>query len=267
MKIKNNLIKPFLTEGRIKARKNEYTGYLDLLIENDKIAEHAMPGQFVMVRGWNSNDPILSRPFDIVQVDPANGLFRLVIKITGEGTGLLNVLRSGSRLVITGPLGNPVEVPHGEKIVLLVRGVGAAAVVYLAESAKNAGTEVYTFLSASAKNRLVCRDYLKNASKDLNIITDDGSDGYHGDARDILERFINKSKPDRIYTCGSGRFARFADEQDRKGLIKGFVFLESHMACGMGDCHGCAVKKRDSGGYYLVCKDGPVFPVNSVELD
>ncbi|NOY09645.1 MAG: dihydroorotate dehydrogenase electron transfer subunit [Spirochaetes bacterium] len=267
MKIKNSLIKPFLTEGRIKTRKNEYTGYLDLLIENDKIAEHAMPGQFVMVRGWDSNDPVFSRPFDIVQVNPAKGLFRLIIKIAGKGTAMLNSLRAGSRLLITGPLGNPVEVPHGEKIILLVRGAGAAAVVYLAESAKKAGTEVFTFLSASTRNRLVCRDYLKDASNDINIITDDGSDGYHGDARDILEGFINKSKPDRIYTCGSKRFARFTGELEKKGLTKGYVFLESYMACGMGDCHGCAVKKRGSGGYFLVCKDGPVFPVNSVELD
>jgi len=271
MKPKISPIKPFYSEGRIIEQKNEYAGYLDLLIEDKVISRYGKPGQFVMVKGWHSNDPILARPFDIVQTDSANNLFRLVIKITGRGTELLNSLKTGDMLKITGPLGNPVKIKVNENIALLVRGVGAASVVYLAESAKKAGVNVYTFLSASTKSRLVCRDYLREASTDLNIATDDGSEGFHGDARDLLEQHIKKSKPDskpgRIYTCGSKRFARFVSDLERKGLTKGYVFLESYMACGIGDCHGCAVKKKNNTGYFLVCKDGPVFPVNSVELD
>lgn len=267
MKTKSSPIKPFYSEGRIIKQKNEYTGYLDLLIEDKVISKHGKPGQFVMIKGWGGNDPILARPFDIVQTDSSNNLFRLVIKITGRGTNLLNLLKEGDMLKITGPLGNPVTITENENIALLVRGVGAASVVYLAESAKKAGVNVNTFLSASTKSRLVCRDYLREASTSLHIATDDGSEGFHGDARDLLKQYISESKPDRIYTCGSKRFARFVSDLDTKGLTKGYVFLESYMACGIGDCHGCAVKKKNSPGYFLVCKDGPVFPVNSVEMD
>jgi hypothetical protein len=31
------------------------------------------------------------------------------------------------------------------------------------------------------------------------------------------------------------------------------------MACGLGDCHGCAVRRADGGGYHLACLDGPHF--------
>ncbi|MFA5255984.1 MAG: dihydroorotate dehydrogenase electron transfer subunit, partial [Candidatus Omnitrophota bacterium] len=36
------------------------------------------------------------------------------------------------------------------------------------------------------------------------------------------------------------------------------VSMEERMACGVGVCLGCPVKAK-SGGYKMVCKDGPVF--------
>jgi hypothetical protein len=53
---------------------------------------------------------------------------------------------------------------------------------------------------------------------------------------------------------------------DRRGLARGFVFLEALMACGLGDCHGCAVPRADGRGYHLVCRDGPHFPAAEVKL-
>jgi len=54
---------------------------------------------------------------------------------------------------------------------------------------------------------------------------------------------------------------------DAEGGIEGFVFLEELMACGLGDCHGCAVKKAKGEGYFLVCRDGPVFRASEVVLE
>jgi dihydroorotate dehydrogenase electron transfer subunit len=69
--------------------------------------------------------------------------------------------------------------------------------------------------------------------------------------------------------------------------IKGYVSVEEHMACGVGACLGCAIKVRSKelranpplppfakggrGGftnstptYKMVCKDGPVFPLEEI---
>jgi dihydroorotate dehydrogenase electron transfer subunit len=69
--------------------------------------------------------------------------------------------------------------------------------------------------------------------------------------------------------------------------IKGYVSAEEHMACGIGACLGCAIKVKSiehransplppfaKGGrgeitnstpmYKMVCKDGPVFPVEEI---
>jgi len=41
------------------------------------------------------------------------------------------------------------------------------------------------------------------------------------------------------------------------------VSLEERMACGVGVCLGCPVKFK-SGGYKMVCKDGPVFSAEEI---
>ena len=48
--------------------------------------------------------------------------------------------------------------------------------------------------------------------------------------------------------------------------IRGYVFLEGVMACGSGHCHGCAVPRDGEPGYYLVCRDGPCFPLDKVVI-
>lgn len=48
------------------------------------------------------------------------------------------------------------------------------------------------------------------------------------------------------------------------------ISLEEKMACGMGVCLGCAVKKAsstdDAPEYLHVCKAGPVFDAKNVEI-
>lgn len=244
-----------------------YGGYLDLWLRNANIAEKALPGQFVMLKGHKNVSPILGRPFDIADTDPEAGTFRVVIKIFGQGTRILSSLTVGSSIPVLGPLGNGVDLTGYESIGLLVRGVGAAAVTFLARRARKAGMRVAVFLSANTAERLVCADDLEAWSTDFQVATDDGSAGYHGNATDLLDGYLEKTRLDAVFTCGSRRFARFVDSLDAGGRSRGFVFLEGYMACGVGNCHGCAVKKRSGEGYILVCRDGPVFPVGEVVLE
>ena len=252
--------------------------YLDLTVREAEVARTALPGQFVMIRGWGGGDPLLPRPFDVVAADPQAGTFRLVIKLTGRGTRLLERLRPGDALRVAGPLGRGLRDLSCASIGLLVRGVGAAAVVYLAAEARRRGVEVITFLSASTAARLVCREDLERHSTRLEIVTDDGSAGWKGDAVERVEARLREGPLERLYTCGSKRFARGVRRLDAAGRTRGFVFLEERMACGLGWCHGCAVLRAADGtphgggngaggeGYLLVCVDGPVFPIREVEL-
>ncbi len=244
-------------------------GYLDVRLSDEFIPRVVKPGQFVMVRVRENNYPLLPRPFAVVDVNRERGEFRLVIKIVGIATSLMKSLRVGDSLYVTGPLGRGIELKDSgiSRVILLLRGVGSASATFLARCAFEMEMEVYTFLSASTSKRLVCRDLLKRYSTELFIATDDGSEGYGGNAIELVEDFLSQRDVDAVYTCGSRRFARYVERGDISGRFKGYVFLERSMACGVGFCHGCAVAKRNGKGYFLVCKDGPVFRVGEVMLD
>jgi dihydroorotate dehydrogenase electron transfer subunit len=259
-------IHPVYRSAVVLEVKQEGPGYVDLLLRQPEIARTAAPGQFVMIRAWSGSDPLLPRPFDIVQCDPHKQTLRLFVKVEGRGTTLLQSLDPGAKVKITGPLGRPISDFSFSTIAFLVRGAGAAAVVHLAERCQAHGAEIYTILSASTSSRIVCRSYLEPVSTELLIATDDGSEGYKGLASDLLDKLLGLTALERVYTCGSRRFARHVRQLDREGRCAGFVFLEGLMGCGVGDCHGCAVQKKDGSGYYLVCRDGPHFPVGEVEL-
>ncbi len=258
---------PFHRTARVIDIVREPKDYLDLFIGVDTIPEEALPGQFVMVRGWPGLDPLLPRPFDIVQADPGGHTLRLVFKIVGRGTRFLGDLKRGDSFQVTGPLGRGITDFSVSSLALLARGAGAAAVVFLAREAYRRGIEVFTFLSAANADRLICREYLEPVSTRLEVATDDGSAGYQGNATDLLDRLLAQRSIARVCSCGSRRFARYVKRLDANRTVQGFVFLEGLMACGMGDCHGCAVQKAEGPGYYLVCTDGPFFPVDRVVLE
>jgi dihydroorotate dehydrogenase electron transfer subunit len=241
--------------------------YVELLLEAPEVARRARPGQFLMIRAWSGADPYLPRPFDIMQADPRSGRVRVFVKVEGRGTKLLSMLPPGAPVFCVGPLGQPVEAQEEGGVALLVRGAGAAAVVMLAGAAWQAGLSVFSFLSASTAARVVCREYLEPVSTELAVSTDDGTAGYHGNATDLLDRLLERQRVERVYTCGAKRFARHVKALDRAGVTRGFVFLEGLMACGLGDCHGCAVRRDGEPGYYLVCRDGPHFPLDRVLIE
>jgi dihydroorotate dehydrogenase electron transfer subunit len=266
---------PFSLPARTIAVNEPVPKYIELTLGAPEIARAARPGQFVMLRAWPGADPLLPRPFDLMHADPETGTIVLFVKVEGRGTALLGLLEPGTTVQCTGPLGRPVEIPADGPIALLVRGAGAAAVVMLAAAAVRRGVAVYSFLSASTAGRIVCRDYLQPVSTELRVATDDGTAGYHGNATDLLDRLVGRGEwrsgtdrtPGRVYTCGSRRFARHVQSLETEGKARGFVFLEGLMACGLGDCHGCAVRKKGEPGYFLVCRDGPHFPVSWVMIE
>ncbi|MBK7092784.1 MAG: hypothetical protein IPH59_13860 [bacterium] len=45
-----------------------------------------------------------------------------------------------------------------------------------------------------------------------------------------------------------------------------YLSLESIMPCGLGTCLGCVVKQDGEDKYLRVCREGPVFEANEVEL-
>ena len=73
---------------------------------------------------------------------------------------------------------------------------------------------------------------------------------------------------DVILACGPAPMLRAlkAGIKERGISVPCYVSLEERMGCGIGACLVCVCKTQDGKGNRRVCKDGPVFNINEVEI-
>lgn len=206
-----------------------------------------------------SLDPLLPRAFSICDVKKDSlSLFYIAI---GKGTSRLSVMRPGETVILNGPLGRGFpDLEQGEKAWIVVGGSGAAVLPIIVSSAKDKGASSTAFYGARTESLLMRFDGIET-----HIATDDGSRGFHGTVVELLKKELLTNKPDKIFACGPT--AMLANVQKEfADTIPTFISVETPMACGMGLCQGCPVKKRNDQGYFLACKDGPVFDAREVVL-
>jgi len=225
----------------------------------------AKPGQFLMLSpGARSRveryDPLLPRPMAIFRtrrMGEATAV-EVLYKVVGRGTRLLADARPGEEVRLVGPLGRGFPEPSpGERIILVGGGTGIASLYDLARQASKRA-RVSVLLGARTAAEMMGRAEFEDLEVDLQIATDDGSDGTEGFVTNLLEREIARESPARVYACGPTPMMRRAAEITAESGLPCLVSLENRMACGFGVCLGCAVP-RSGEGYHLVCRDGPVF--------
>ena len=109
----------------------------------------------------------------------------------------------------------------------------------------------------------MCLDDLKKMGWKINISTEDGSLGYKGFVTDLLAKQIQQNSI--IFVCGPTPMMKKVAEIAKDKNISGYASLEQKMACGVGNCQGCAVKINNS--YKMACKDGPVFSISDIVFE
>ncbi len=104
----------------------------------------------------------------------------------------------------------------------------------------------------------------------LHIATEDGSFGTKGNVLDaIAEQEIKDA--DVIYACGPTPMLRAIKAYAMEHQIECYLSLEEKMACGVGACLACVCQSKEVDHHSHVhnkriCKDGPVFRAEEVEL-
>ena len=101
------------------------------------------------------------------------------------------------------------------------------------------------------------------------IGTEDGSVGTKGNVIDAIR--AEKLTADIIYACGPTPMLKALKAYAMENGIECYISLEEKMACGIGACLGCVCHSRDIDEHSNVrnkriCKDGPVFRAEEVEL-
>src|SRR5205085_1326082 len=104
-----------------------------------QIARRILPGQFLMLRLAEVNDPLIGRPLALYDTvlsssgDPE--AIDVVYLVKGKLTSRLWQMQPGQRLDVWGPLGNGFETGADQHLIMVAGGIGQTPFLALAQEA------------------------------------------------------------------------------------------------------------------------------------
>ncbi|MGY6646930.1 MAG: dihydroorotate dehydrogenase electron transfer subunit [Salinarimonas sp.] len=229
-------------------------------------AKLARAGQFfhLLCPQDDALKPFFRRPMSIYAIDAEGGRISFLYKVTGTGTKALAKLAIGERLDMLGPLGIGFSLPPGKApIVILARGVGLATLAPLVGLAQSEGHAVTAILSARSPDLLMSVEETRAAGAQAITVTDSEGNSDTGHVAALLDDLHAKGRMGALYTCGSNRLLKLAQDRAARYGLFGEVAMEQQMACGLGMCFCCvrAFREGDATVHRRVCCEGPVFPL------
>lgn len=254
-----------------------------------EIAERIVPGQFVMVRIGEGDDPLLGRPLalydTVVDKEGRPQGIDVVYLVVGKMTTRLSRMRAGQSVQVWGPLGNGFEAKPCDHLVMVAGGIGQTpflAVAREALSARSYGArgdgdggggvgKVTLCYGARRKSFLAGVEDFEAAGVTVRVSTDDGSAGHHGLVTDLLAEVVEAAEGScRVVCCGPEPMMAAVSEWTSARGVACEVSLETPMACGLGICFSCVAKVRTGDGewdYRRTCVEGPVFDATRILFD
>jgi dihydroorotate dehydrogenase electron transfer subunit len=222
----------------------------------------AKPGQFVMV--WLPG--IDENPMSVAYDDGA--VTKITFFAVGDMSEELAKKQVGDLVGLRGPFGTSYEWKHGDHIVLVAGGYGAAPMYFIAESTVEHGCTLEVIVGARGKEHLLyIEEFEKLPHVSLHIATNDGSVGYKGYNTDVLEKLLQScplekksrqdagcSPVDQVFGCGPEMMLKKISEITDKYKVPCQLSMERYMKCGFGLCGNCVV---DPSGIRM-CVEGPV---------
>jgi dihydroorotate dehydrogenase electron transfer subunit len=257
----------FASTPQDQSRSRHY-GFLRLRLPH---AQTILPGQFAMLKKHGIYEPLLRRAMAYYRVGQHGNStsVEFIYQILGRGTEALATMRVGEQVDYLGALGNTYDLAaaQGKAALLVVGGVGSAAVFMLAEALQKQGTPTRLFIGGASRGDLLgLDDFIELLGRENCIsATVDGSDGERGFVSLPLEKHLqaNADKPMVMYSCGPDAMLHATAKIAEAHHVPAQLSLEAPMACGIGICVGCAVAvKHDCAEgfvYKKVCTDGPIF--------
>ncbi len=247
--------------------------YRILTLSAPKIGPLVLPGQFLELLVPHLNDAVLRRPFSIFKADSKT--VTILYKVVGKGTSCMKGLSKNDVVDVFGPLGNGFPTVKMENYpVLAAGGYGAAALYLQAKALPDKGT---VFIGGRNSIDILCVDEFKYLEWDVQIATEDGSLGTSGLITDIFDEWITTRKMStnsklalELFACGPEGMLQAMGKRAETHDFDAWLSMDRHMACGVGVCLTCVIKKNepdDSWKWARCCKDGPVFESREILWD
>ena len=278
------------TSGTIISQRQLADHTYCLRVQTPEIAAQILPGQFFMIRPAAGNDPVLGRPFALYDVirdgQGTPQAIEFVYHVIGKMTDLMSNWSQGEEVSLWGPLGNGFSLPQGQHLLCVGGGIGYTpfpAVLREAlgtarfgsparatEAVLQRATFCYGTRNAAQRADLEGLDRLTGL--DIQIATDDGSEGHSGFVTDLVRNLLSKTgvdRPDAVYCCGPEPMMRAVAGICAEYTVDCWLSLETPMACGFGACFSCVTKVKvdDGWDYRRTCVEGPIFEASSLDLE
>lgn len=243
-----------------------------LRIEAPRVAQSALPGQFVIVRVDDKGERV---PLTIADYDTADGTVTIVIQTIGVSTRKLCALSEGDSIAdFAGPLGNPSEFIHlseeelrSRRFLFVAGGVGTAPVYPQVKWLHEHGAKVDVIIGAKSASMLIYTEQMERVCDNLYIATDDGSCGFKGmvtaKIKDLID--VEGKSYDECVAIGPMIMMKFVTLTTREYSLPTTVSLNALMVDGTGMCGACRVSV--DGRTLFTCVDGPEFDGHKVDFD
>ena len=247
-----------------KRRLNETTSLMRVLAP--RVAKKAGPGQFIILRIDENGERI---PLTIAGYDRESGSVTIIFQKVGKTTIHLDELNAGDSLLdFVGPLGRVSEYGDvkGKRVAVIGGGLGIAIAYPQAVALTELGAEVDMIVGFRNIGLAILMDELQNASKNLIVMTDDGSNGKKGFVTDALrEQLEAGARYEHVVAIGPMPMMRAVCEMTRPYGIHTVVSMNPIMIDGTGMCGGCRLTV--GGETKFACVDGPEFDGHLVDFD
>lgn len=243
-----------------------------LRIAAPRVANSALPGQFVIVRVDEQGERV---PLTIADYDKEQGTVTIVIQTIGASTRKLCTLAEGDSIAdFAGPLGNPSEFVHmteeeirSRRYLFVAGGVGTAPVYPQVKWLHEHGGHADVIIGAKSASMLIYTDEMAKVSENLYVATDDGSYGFKGLVTAKIKDLIdNEGKSyDECVAIGPMIMMKFVTLTTKEYSLPTTVSLNALMVDGTGMCGACRVSV--GGKTLFTCVDGPEFDGHQVDFD
>lgn len=255
-------------------------------VECPEIARRILPGQFIMLRLADFNDPLLGRPlalYDVIRnASGAPTAIDVVFLVLGKMTRRLAEVATGDVLGVWGPLGNGFPPKATEHLIMVAGGIGQTPFLALgqeylgkrlyAEPPRNVprAKKVTLCYGVRSADLLAGVDDFLAAGIDVRVSSNDGSVGHHGVVTDVLDSVLAEfhGEDQQVVCCGPEPMMHAVAELCARRATPCLVSLETPMACGIGICFSCVTKVRQPNGgwdWKRTCVEGPIFDAAIIE--
>ena len=243
-----------------------------LQIEAPRVAQSALPGQFVIVRVDEQGERV---PLTIADFDKEKGSVTIVIQTIGVSTRKLCALSEGDYIAdFAGPLGNPSEFVHmpleelqKRHYLFVAGGVGTAPVYPQVKWLHEHGVKVDVIIGAKTASMLIYTEEMERVAENLYIATDDGSKGFKGMVTAKIKELydVEGKRYDECVAIGPMIMMKFVTLTTKEYDLQTTVSLNALMVDGTGMCGACRVSV--GGKTLFTCVDGPEFDGHQVDFD